>query len=159
MAFYNSKKGKAEYEPKFILPAFQRFLRTFTKDGLVLNEQPFGVRYLEDCYKIGTTSWIFMGRQNCEPELFMDEWVIISRTVRPMKLHGFLNIPKEHHQELIDYYDNTMVGTTLWTAYSKESHDWDSFFEPSNDKERLKRIIHQYFTGEGDEKLFTIRSW
>jgi hypothetical protein len=103
--FYEAHKGDEKYEPNWIHPAFEVGYKIvddpyyvdsdkgFILDGCYesitlpdgyvceafpgLTDSP--KRIMEDGFKVGTTSWIFMGRKNPAYQAVYRDWVILGR--------------------------------------------------------------------------------
>jgi hypothetical protein len=105
IAFYNSTRRDDRYEPEWILPPFDEVFSggslpddphlLVEENDIRLFENPmFGARILHGGFKVGTTSWVFMGRRHADVVDFGDGLVGIYRPL-PEKakviasLHGF----------------------------------------------------------------------
>src|SRR5688572_25231043 len=44
-------------------------------DGSIVGSFPFGNRVMHDGWKVGTPTWIFMGRKDSTPERIAKDWV------------------------------------------------------------------------------------
>ncbi len=70
-------------------------------DGQVVSSFGFGGRVMHDGWKVGTPTWIFMGRKFCQPEQIANGWIMISRKL-PDEIAHMVHQPK---------------GTRAWMAY------------------------------------------
>ena len=88
--FYVAHARADQFEPAWVHPAYdttwmemeemRNFVEILKYTGRY-RDPIFGDRYVEEGAKVGTTSWIFMGRKSCTPEI-IDGWCVISREFR-----------------------------------------------------------------------------
>jgi len=96
---YQSRRLAPEFEPEWIQPDYQRLQDWL--DGKTANESAVreildsfdvpdgsvqqslvGKVVIEDGFLVGTTSWIFDRRNECDLEIYR-EWIILSRALNP----------------------------------------------------------------------------
>lgn len=149
---YQVRRRTDEYEPPWIHPGYELIKKYLDgtihkderesavgiikshdlKDGQIVSSFGFEGRVMHDGWKVGTPSWIFMGRKFCEPEIIDNGWIMISREL-PDDIAAMVHRPNGARAWMA-YHPQLQMGQTAMTS---------NCIGPSHTPEQVRRIARQ----------------
>jgi hypothetical protein len=82
-------------------------------DGTIIRCPPFN-RVMHDGWKVGTPTWIFMGRQDAEPQRIANGWILLSRQL-PDRIAAMFRMPSGT-REWMAFHPELPMGYTAMTS-------------------------------------------
>lgn len=165
---YSNTARVDQYEPTWVFPDWQIIKSVaegsqdkfedvsdyicFTegfKDGIVFKND-FGTRVSQDGYIVGSTSWIFCGRNKVSKEDIerwsRNDWIVIYRDIdiEPNRLRFDKSMPRNERSEFSRYYINHMYQRRVYGAYNLKSPEGMEF-GPMTDVRMLIAQIKSYY--------------